>query len=394
MYLKKLLIIWVVAVVSIFLCQIIFASYHVVNGHTVVWQTRFYKINQAEKVFNPWSLVSPIQVTSFEKNKYSKKFTKKFIFPVSDATLSVDGMQIVANQIKKFTEETKSMLVKNSTYDYDNQSFSVLAKKTLPQVHLPEMKLLLNSSASPEFRKNGFAESIQIGVREPENKKLSQARLENMYSLVTKVHIPNVTFQKGNASETQLKDSAMVRRVLENPSLLDSLRYAEVIIMANGEDITVTPFTTPILPFIFLGLLFLVPYVRIKKTNLTRPQILRSIKNIIPWVLIGCAVIFLGYILREYIIYIIILVTLVTLIYFISQTSWEKGVIKWPRFSWDWFKNFYHFLKKKLLQFLWYLGVILVHWWHRGSWYGKVLLVFILFTIISRLCGWWHWDGW
>ncbi len=341
---NRLVKIWIIVILASIVWEIGFAIIHKAQGDAISVQHRFYKMKHGKKVFNWAGLLSPIQVTALKVVKDEKTFTEKVQYPKAPkfdlVAPTYNAEKFVADKITRTIKDSLKKMTYNRSFDYDGQSFKVLQTKdlTMPMIPQSTIEMKLKGTASPEAKKYGYEASLQVGHREPENQKLAEARMTRTADSLKK-NFSGISFKitKREAEELQLKDSHEIDKVLKDPGLLDKLRFVEAKIKIISHHVKVIPCPSPIVPLLLLGLLFLL-FPKWKN----RPSTLAT-----------------------------------------EERELER---KRAPVSED------EHVGRLILSSSWSDGFL--HFWRMGIICRVILILLILFIIISRLCGWWHWDGW
>ncbi len=272
----------------------IFSAIKAVQGENVTAYFRFHKLDEkGNRKFNWFSLLSPLQVESQKLVTDTIKFTSKVVYPLAPkfnciAPTDLCAEAKVAGQIAKAITDSVRNLQFKTWGNYDNTCLAVrkAVNPTLFSAPKPQVSGSLFGTASPEAKIYGWEQSLQIGHREPENMELAKTRLMRTNSLLQKnlsdkgIHFKVTKLTYDEIQCTTLKE---VTEAINNPAVLDSMRFVKADVKILVSHIAVTPVTAPVLlPVWIAGLSWLLPLlglIRLPK----RPLRGRVIKPATPW---------------------------------------------------------------------------------------------------------------
>lgn len=401
---KRLFKIWLALVLLSVSLQIGFAMIHKVQGDSNSVQHRLYKMEHGKKVFNWSGLLSFSQVTALKVVKDEKTFTERVQYPKAPkfdlVAPTYNAEKFVADKITRTIKDSLKKMTYNHSFDYDGQSFKVLQAKDLkmPRIPQPTIEMKLKGTASPEAKKYGYEASLQVGHRELENQKLAEARMTRTADSLKK-NFSGISFKitKREAEELQLKDSTEIGKVLKDPSLLGKMRYVEAKIKIISYHVKVIPCPSPVVPLLLLGLLFLSfpkwkrrPSTLVaEERELERERTFMSgdeyVGRLILLVVAMLIAFWILFVLRDYMWWILLAGVIGTIVYFLIRNIGRPISLAFPNPP-PWWRRFITWVREGWQTFL--------DLWRRGIICRTLLILLILFIIISRLCGWWHWDGW
>lgn len=248
------------------LLLISFSAFHAIKGNHLEIYPRFYKTVDGKKQFNPWGLISPVQVESQSIIKDVRFETETAVsYPVAPQFKMVNPTDTsvetaVANEIAKAIADSIEKPVVKKFFDYDGTAEAVRshAKPVTVQPVKQKIKLSLIGTASPEAVKYGFMQSVQPGNCEVENAELAKERLDRTTAiLLRKLHSYGIDTVKLSKKSLELQfpkpvvDSAVAVKQLQN------MRFVQARVLVPMEQVLVTPVTAPVLLPIWLGLITL-----------------------------------------------------------------------------------------------------------------------------------------
>jgi len=251
----------VIFCVSLTLCLILLpvlwsTYYSLIKGDKIHIYNRFYTTDGIHEQFNPWALVSPIQIEKQNIVNDTIRFKHKVIYPCSQNYLGI-GENFISDEISKFISDSVVRIEIKNKMDFDCTSYGVREYKNpeIRRVNKPYVSnLSLIGTTSPEWNSYGFKKSIQPGHIEKENLRLAKERLFNISKILEK---NGFTINRKRITEIQLSKES-VKAVLKDKNILSEMRYVE----ARGNIIVEkVKITTIILPFIMIPLWFLLLYL-------------------------------------------------------------------------------------------------------------------------------------
>ena len=287
---KKFVVVCLVISVISFLAQFGWTGYRSSQGDDTQSYGRFHAADSTKVSFNWWSLLSPMQSEAQRISGHDTvKFTHKVIYPYGEKFNLVEPEsgftpeKMAADEITKVINDSISRIKVNHLLDYDETCGSVRQYSNPQMVTIQKPVASLNAfgTASPEAKKYGFKESIQIGHIEKENVLLAQARLNRTSKFLEE---NGFIIASKNSTEVQFTTKEEVDLALINPTILDSMRYVVVDVMIPIQKLEVTTMTLPIMLPLWLALSALglsllrligIPNIRgprVKKPATTKPK--------------------------------------------------------------------------------------------------------------------------
>lgn len=274
-----------------------FAAYHSIVGDNVDTYFRFFKNEDGEKKFNWYGILFPVQ-TEYQKLSWDTiSFSQKVIYPyapkfnLTEPDSKFEAEEFIADEMSRVINDSLSRREIKTLLDYDGASLGVrdYANPKINPVTPPTVHLKLYGTASPDARKYGLRESLEPGNIELENVLLAKDRLERTAGFLEQKGFKAVV---KDYTEVQLESPEDVSIAMENPAILDSMRYVIADVKIPIEKLEVTTITAPILLplwFIFslLGFGWLVnlkfPRRKVPRTK-TRIPIKKRIVLILVWI--------------------------------------------------------------------------------------------------------------
>ena len=238
------------------------------GGNEVNTYHRFEKNNGKTNQFNWWALLSPVQTESQHVLDDTLRFKHKVVYPIGPHFEVVPpsndtSENFVAQEIAQVIFDSLNRIFINSDLDYDQQSTLVRNAVNPENAKLKEPKIFISlfGTASPEAEKYGFKKSLEPGNFEKENRDLAHKRLERTDSLILKnltdLGITNVIIRDVKSQELQLNSKEEVAKVMQDKSVLDTMRFVEASVVIATERLFILPIIAPIaLPF-WIGLISL-----------------------------------------------------------------------------------------------------------------------------------------
>jgi len=250
---KNVVIFCVSLTLGLILLPVLWATYYsVIKGDKIHTYNRFYATDGIHEQFNPWALISPIQIEKQSIVNDTIRFKHKVIYPCAQNYLGI-GENFISDQISNFISDSVVRIEIKNKEDFDRTSYGVREYKNpeIRRVNKPYVSnLSLIGTASPEWIGYGFKKSIQPGHIEKENLRLAKERLFNISKILEK---NGFTINRKRITEIQLSKES-VNAVLKDKNLLNEMRYVE----AKGNIIVEkVKITTIILPFVMIPLWFL-----------------------------------------------------------------------------------------------------------------------------------------
>lgn len=276
---KKLLVFcFAFSLIAIFFLASL-SGYRSLQGDDVRVYTRFFTTDSTGTHFNWLGLLSPIQTESQKVVTDTVRFSHKVVYPYGKNFQCVNptdttAEQFVANEIGQVINDSITKIRFNTSLDYDGTALAV-RKSANPNIRTlarPTVELKLLGTASPEARKYGFEQSLMPGHFEPENDTLAHARLERTAEILAEKGFPATT---SLATELQFSDTASAMMAIQNPAILDGLRWVEASVTIPIERLEVMPATAPVLfPFwLWLSAFGLMLLWRLRLPKMQRPKL-------------------------------------------------------------------------------------------------------------------------
>lgn len=261
----------------IFLTSLSF--YSSLQGDKVTVYTRFFTTDSTGKHFNWPGILSPVQIESQKVLTDTIRFTHKVVYPYGKnfqcvAPQDTTAENFVASEIARVIQDSIDKISFDTSLDYDSKSLAVRksANPTTRELAKPTIELKLFGTASPEARKYGFEQSLMPNHFESENDTLARQRLERTATILEKKGFSAIST---SYTELQFSDSLSAMMAIQNPAILDSLRWVEADVTIATERLEVTPATAPVLfPFwLWLSSFGLLMLWRLRLPKLQRPKI-------------------------------------------------------------------------------------------------------------------------
>lgn len=395
-----------------------FSAYNAIKGNSLEMYPRFYKIVDGKKQFNPWSLISPVQLEAQSIQKDVKFETETAVpYPVAPKFQLVNPTDTsvettVANQIAKAINDSIEKAVINNAFDYDGTAEMVrnYAKPTTVPTVKPKINLSLTGTASPEAVKYGFMQSVQPGNFEIENAELAKERLNRTTAiLLRKLHEFGIDTVKLSKKSQEVQFTKPVTDSLIVVKQLQNMRYVQAHVIVPMERVVVTPVTAPILLPIWLGLITLLisflSGLRFKRSEKKEETESAPFDWMLLFKILGTALLvsimlivfmmILPYIAKYLAIIIglliigITLYAIISMIRAVSLTSLWEGAIALVSALLEWI----------LRVICWIILASVIYasnayeWWKAQTTCRKILLIHFLIDfiiLITWLLGWWH----
>ncbi len=398
------------------LILISFSAYNAIKGNSLEMYPRFYKIVDGKKQFNPWSLISPVQVENQKVIMENSEFSKAIQYPVAPqfkciAPNDTAAESYIASQIAKMIVDSVNSVKLRTTFDYDGSMAAVRnnAEPKTKAVETPTVYINLLGTASPEAVKYGFMNSIQPGVLEKENNKLAIDRVNRTDLLLSRnLDSHGITHKVITLDAKELQFSKTVDS-LTAVEKLPSMRYVSADVVIPMSKLEITPITAPILLPIWLGLITLLisflSGLRFKRSEKKEEVESTPFDWMLLFKILGTALLvsimlivfmmILPYIAKYLAIIIGLLIIAITLyaiivmIRAVSLTSLWEGAITPVSALLEWI----------LRVICWIILASVIYasnayeWWKAQTTCRKLLLIHFLIDfiiLITWLLGWWH----
>jgi hypothetical protein len=260
---KNVVIFCVSLTLGLILLPVLWATYYsLVKGDKIHTYNRFYTTDGIHEQFNPWALVSPIQIEKQSIVNDTIRFKHKAIYPCAQNYLGI-GENFISDEISNFISDSVVRIEVKNKMDFDRTSYGVREYKNpeIRKVNKPYVSnLSLIGTASTEWNSYGFKKSIQLGHIEKENLQLAKERLLSISKTLEK---DGFTINRKRITEIQLSKES-VKAVLKDKNLLNEMRYVEAKGNIIVEKVKITTIALPIIGplWIFLGILIVFGFIK------------------------------------------------------------------------------------------------------------------------------------
>ena len=255
---------FVIFCVSVTLGSILFSigwsTYYSIKGDEIHAYDRFHTENVMGSKFNPWGIISPLQIEKQSIINDTIHFKHKVVYPCAKNCLDKRYENFISDEIYKFISDTIEKVEINNQLDYDRTSYGVRRYKN-PEIRTANKPyvsfLALIGNASPEWVAGyGFEKSIQPGHIEKENLQLAKERLFNISKILEQKGFP---VNNKKIAEIQLSKE-LVKSAMKDKNTLNEMRYVEakgdIVIQKVKVSIIVTPLLFSLWFILFLLLVY------------------------------------------------------------------------------------------------------------------------------------------
>ncbi len=394
---KKLLLACAIFFVACILFFGIFAIVKTLQGeHIATPYFRFHEKIGNDTIFNNWSFVDLLQMESQKKVTDSMNFTyrvkynlaKKFTLDASNVPSKKED-QRVGKEIVRILKDSLVSIRHRAWIDLDGQNGAVrnyVQPETLP-LSTESIILKWTGTASPESAKDGFWNSIQKDVLEPENGTLASNRLSRTKNIVITIlkkdQITHVRIILRKPVELQLTAEQRDSVLHGHLEILDRMRYVEVEVNIVTERLIITTTTAPILLAIWVALISLLSTIRFTRrpTVPTKPiSYVEAEKEdekvnfifITIVILIVCGLLILWFFwgIIKWIIIALIIIFFTVMIYILRKDIWTKILYLWSQIKRFWY---------------WLVAIIIVKFWRRYRPRRRECWIVVITLLLSLL---------
>ena len=312
----------VLSLLSLWYLPVKAAFEHYVQGKEVRLYDRFF----TDEGFNFHSLHSPFQKEVHTRVEDTTDFSVKVMYPYAEKFKMIapagNPEEAVALQVRDSLDA--ALLEKGTTifnWDYDNSSAKVRAHKN-PKTETTNAheNLSVFGTASPEARKYGLEKSIQIGTLEGENALLAEDRVQRTAEALRDLGYV-IDANSIKSAEIQFLNQDEVQGALENPEILNEMRYVKVSTSISSKRTDVETKTVPVL----IPLLLLLSILALRRLGKFRfNKIILPKGRDLSWLLYifyTLVALIIMYILFMYFPWFIVLLALLLALYWIYQLA-------------------------------------------------------------------------